>query len=113
MQNKELEDISTDWAQYKSLDFTSDNQIMNDLIEEILLGLERSCKSIIEIKNNDVLTTGMKEAYKTDFHQYDYSISVTISDASLKNEYDAKQLYNQIGESYIDSIIVFVVLFII
>lgn len=111
--NKALEDIDTHWDQYKSLDCTGDNEIMNNLIEELLLGLERSCNNITKIKNNEYLDDKVKDMYKANFHEYDYSISITVSEATLKNKVDAEKLFNQINKAYVNSIIIFIVLFII
>ena len=108
----DLDAINTELDEYKSLDFTGDNKKMDELLDEVVIDLNDSCDRISKNKNNDILDEAMKNVYKADFNASDYSISVVLSDATMKNKFDAEQLYNKVDEAYIKSIIIFIVLFI-
>lgn len=111
--NKAIEGISADLTQYKSLEFTSDNNETNELIEQLFLTLKDNCNDITKIKNNDGISTYTKNLNKTNFEKNNYNFSDVISSAVIKNKADAEQLFNRTNKDYVNGIITLIALFII
>ncbi|WP_459481152.1 methyl-accepting chemotaxis protein [Clostridium saccharoperbutylacetonicum] len=111
--NKAIEGISADLTQYKSLEFTSDNNETNELIDQLFVTLKDNCNDIAKVKNNDGISTYTKNLNKTNFEKNNYNFSDVISSAVIKNKADAEQLFNKTDKDYVNGIITLIALFII
>jgi methyl-accepting chemotaxis protein len=111
--NKAIEGISADLTQYKSLEFTSDNNETNELIDQLFGTLKDNCNDITKIKDNSNISTYIKNLNKTNFEKNNYNFSDVISSAVIKNKADAEQLFYKTDRDYVNGIITLIVLFII
>lgn len=111
--NKAIEGISSDLTQYKSLEFTSDNNETNELIDQLFLTLKDNCDDITKIKNNDAISTYTKNLNKSNFEKNNYNFSDVISSAVIKNKADAEKLFNKTDSDYLNGIITLIVFFIV
>ncbi|MDR3594904.1 methyl-accepting chemotaxis protein [Clostridium sp.] len=111
--NQEIDIISTELTQYKSLGFVGDDAKIDEITGEVFLNLKNRCNSITQIENNNPPNKDAKDKYKTSFQGDDSNFSNVISTAVTKNKADAEQLFNQTEKAYISGIVVFVVFFII
>ena len=111
--NKELESISTDLAQFKLLGFTDDNTKMDAIMDELFVTLKDSTVSITQIQNNTFPKNDTKTLYKANYQKSDNNFTNAISTAVSKNKADAEKLFVQNQKSYVNGIIIFVVVFII
>ncbi len=107
--NKEIDGISTDLAEYKSLEFKGDD----DKIYELFATLKNSCNDIAKIQNNAHPENETKNAYKANFETNQYKFSNGVFAGVTQNKADAEQLFNQTNKTYANGIIVFIVFFII
>jgi methyl-accepting chemotaxis protein len=111
--NQEIDIISTELTQYKSLGFVGDDAKIDEITGEVFLTLKNRCNSITQIENNNPPNKDAKDKYKTSFQGDDSNFSNVISTAVTKNKADAEQLFNQTEKAYISGIVIFVVFFII
>ena len=111
--NKELEGISKDWDQFKSLEFTSDNDKIYALSDELFGILKENSNVIIKIENNNYQKNDIKSLYKANYQKSDGSYSNLISTVVSKNKTDAEKLYMQTDKAYISGITTLLVFFII
>lgn len=111
--NKEMDSIYEELNQFKSLDFSDDNNQMNKITDEQLLILKNRCDTIAQLKNTDPLNKDSKDKYKLNFQGDESNFSSAISAAVTKNKADAEKLFNQTKEAYVNGSIILVVLFII
>ena len=111
--NKGIESISTDLAQFKLLGFTDDNTKMDAIMDELFVTLKDSTVSITQIQNNTFPKNDTKTLYKANYQKSDNNFTNAISTAVSKNKADAEKLFVQNQKSYVNGIIIFVVVFII
>jgi methyl-accepting chemotaxis protein len=111
--NKTLDGISSDLTQYKSLEFTSDNDEANELIDKLFLTLKDNCNEITKIKDNNLISDYTRNLNKINFEKNNYNFSDAISSAVIKNKADAEKLFNKIDREYENGIITLLVFFII
>jgi methyl-accepting chemotaxis protein len=111
--NKELESISKDWDQFKSLEFTTDNDKIYALSDELFGVLKENSNVIIKIENNNYQKNDIKNLYKANYQKSDGNYSNLISTAVSKNKTDAEKLYIQTDKAYISGIATLLVFFII
>ena len=111
--SKELNGISADLAQYKSLEFISNSAKAYTSIEEVFADFKNSCDDITNIKNNASPEDNTKNAYKTNFEANEFKFSNAIFAGVTQNKSDALQLFNQINKEYSNNIIIFIILFFI
>ncbi|BCZ44582.1 methyl-accepting chemotaxis protein [Clostridium gelidum] len=106
--NTEIDGISMDLAEYKSLAFTGDDT----KIDELFVGLKNSCNDIAKIQNNAATENKTKNAYKANFETNQYKFSNGVFVGVTQNKADAEQLFNQANKTYKNGIISFIVFFI-
>lgn len=111
--SKEIDGISADLAQYKSLELISTNAKADTSIEEVFAAFKNSCDDITNIKNNASPEDNTKNSYKTNFEANQFKFSNAIFAGVTQNKSDAQQLFNQINKAYSSNIIIFTVLFFI
>lgn len=111
--NKEIDSISKELIQYKSMEFTDDNIKMNELTDQLFDTLKNSCNITTKIQNNDTTKNDTKKLYKTNFETNYNNFSNAISTSITKNKSDAEQLFNENNRTYINGVIIFIVVFII
>jgi methyl-accepting chemotaxis protein len=106
---KEIDGISEDLDEYKSLALTSGDE----QVEKLFSDLKNSCNDIVKIQNGEVLDNQTKNMYKDNFETNQYKFSNGIFSSVTQNKADAEKLFNEINKSYNNSIISFIVVFII
>ena len=111
--NKEIDSIYEELDQFKSLEFSDDNEEMNKITDEQFLILKNRCNTIAQLKNTDPLNKDSKDKYKLNFQGDESNFSTSISAAVTKNKADAEQLFNQTKKAYVNGIVILVVFFII
>ncbi|MBE6070440.1 MAG: methyl-accepting chemotaxis protein [Clostridium butyricum] len=111
--NTTLDGISADLTQYKSLEFTSDNDEINELIDNIFTALKNNCNDITKIEDNNSVSDYTKTVNIASFEKNHYNFSDAISSAVIKNKADAEQLFNKTDKDYVNGIITLIVLFVI
>ncbi|EKQ50393.1 MULTISPECIES: methyl-accepting chemotaxis protein [unclassified Clostridium] len=111
--NKEMDSIYEELNQFKSLEFSDDNNQMNKITDEQFLILKNRCDTIAQLKNTDPLNKDSKDKHKLNFQGDESNFSSAISAAVTKNKADAEKLFNQTKEAYVNGSIILVVLFII
>lgn len=107
--NKSLDGISTDLDYYKTLQFSKDDDNFNIYISEIFDTLKINCNSVTKLNTNN---TSDKMIAKSNFDATYTKFSNVLSMSAKKNKVNAENLYAENKKSYINSIIIFVVLFI-
>ena len=111
--NKEIESIYEELDQFKSLEFSGDNDEMNKIIDQQFLILKNRCNTITQLKNTNPLNKDSKDKHKLNFQGDESNFSTAISTAVTKNKADAEQLFSQTEKAYVNGIVILVVLFII
>ncbi|EKQ53599.1 MULTISPECIES: methyl-accepting chemotaxis protein [unclassified Clostridium] len=111
--SKELDGISADLDQYKSLELISNSTKADASIEEVFAAFKNSCADITNIRNNDSPEDNTKNAYKTNFEANQFKFLNAIFAGVMQNKSDAQQLFNQINKAYSNNIIIFAALFFI
>lgn len=111
--NNEIDSIYEELNQFKSLEFSDDNNQMNKITDEQLLILKNRCDTIAQLKNTDPLNKDSKDKHKLNFQGDESNFSNAISAAVTKNKADAEKLFNQTKEANVNGSIILIVLFII
>jgi methyl-accepting chemotaxis protein len=111
--NKEIDSIYEELDQFKSLEFSGDNEEMNKIIDQQFLALKNRANIITQLKNTNTLNKDSKDKQKLSFQGDESNFSNSISTAVTKNKAEAEQLFSQTEKAYVSGIAVLVVLFII
>jgi len=111
--NKEIDSIYEGLDQFKSLEFSDDNDEMNKITDEQFLILKNRCNTIAQLKNTDPLNKSTKDQNKLNFQGDESNFSNAISAAVTKNKDEAEKLFNQTEKAYVSGIVILVVFFII
>jgi methyl-accepting chemotaxis protein len=111
--NKEIDSIYEELDQFKSLEFSGDNDEMNKIIDQQFLILKNHGNTITQLKNTNTLNKESRDKQKLSFQADESNFSASISTAVTKNKAEAEQLFNQTEKAYVSGIAILVVLFII
>lgn len=110
--NKEIDSVYEELDQFKSLEFSDDNDEMNKIMDQQFLVLKNRASTIAKLKNADPLNKDSKDKHKLNFQGDESNFSTSISAAVTKNKADAEQLFNQTKEAYANGSFILVLLFI-
>lgn len=111
--NMEIEYIYQELEQFKSLEFSDDDDEINKVMDEQFLILKNRCNTIAQLKNTDPLNKDSKDKHKLNFQGDESNFSTAISAAVTKNKADAEKLFNQTEKAYVSGIVILVAIFII
>lgn len=107
--NKSLDGISSDLDYYKTLQFSKEDDNFNIYISEIFDTLKANYNEVTKLNTKN---SSDKMIAKSNFDATYTKFSNVLSMSAKKNKVNAENLYAENKKSYVNSIIIFVVLFI-
>ncbi|MFW2491776.1 methyl-accepting chemotaxis protein [Clostridium chromiireducens] len=107
--NKSLDGISSDLDYYKTLQFSKEDDNFNIYISEIFDTLKANYNEVTKLNTKNASD---KMIVKSNFDATYTKFSNVLSMSAKKNKVNAENLYAENKKSYVNSIIIFVVLFI-
>ncbi|NOV63535.1 methyl-accepting chemotaxis protein [Clostridium beijerinckii] len=107
--NKSLDGISSDLDYYKTLQFSKEDDNFNIYISEIFDTLKANYNEVTKINTKN---SSDKMIAKSNFDATYTKFSNVLSMSAKKNKVNAENLYAENKKSYVNSIIIFVILFI-
>ncbi|KZL88520.1 methyl-accepting chemotaxis protein [Clostridium magnum] len=107
--NKSLDGISSDLDYYKTLQFSKEDDNFNIHISEIFDTLKANYNEVTKLNTKNASD---KMIAKSNFDATYTKFSNVLSMSAKKNKVNAENLYAENKKSYVNSIIIFVVLFI-
>lgn len=107
--NKSLDGISSDLDYYKTLQFSKDDDNFNIYISEIFDTLKANYNEVTKLNTKN---SSDKMIAKSNFDATYTKFSNVLSMSAKKNKVNAENLYAENKKSYVNSIIIFVILFI-
>jgi len=107
--NKSLDGISSDLDYYKTLQFSKEDDNFNIYISEIFDTLKANYNEVTKLNTKNASD---KMIVKSNFDATYTKFSNVLSMSAKKNKVNAENLYAENNKSYVNSIIIFIVLFI-
>lgn len=107
--NKSLDGISSDLDYYKTLQFSKEDDNFNIYISEIFDTLKANYNEVTKLSTKN---SSDKMIAKSNFDATYTKFSNVLSMSAKKNKVNAENLYAENKKSYVNSIIIFVILFI-